>query len=283
MASAFTTPSICSPLVTKVVGWVEEHLQNLEVPSSDDTVTYLEWLAQNDKHFNKVKCSEQQEEDDNDINDDLEDDENEVTGTSSMKNAAMKLNAAAIFCYLDNPKKAKERISHLNNLEGLQISEKNLEVIRFLRDSLKRLLGMEVPSSSLKSLTKQDLGKKQLTAMYKFMEGYLGIVMGIPETKVLAIFLEAIDDDPECHVWYHYAYRTQRRIRRNIDRSINNRLDHPSDKEQDLAIKCHQKGPWDFKAVGDLAMLLKENLWTRSETFWNANQDGYNKSVRLFR
>lgn len=275
------TAPIPSPLVNMVISWVEGHrvlLRNAQVNQEESVYTYLEWLVQNEQHFMVPSSQQELEQNGND----------NATGISSMESAAMKLNAVAIFWYLNNLEKALEFLNLLDNLENLKVPEANLEVVRLLRDSLKKSLELTIPPgvTSQVSLIESDLqavGNEQLAAMLKFMEGYLGIVMGIPEPNALGLLREAIDKDPECHAWYHYAYRTQRRIRRNIDRSVNNRLDNPSDMEQDFARTCHQKGPGDFVAVGDLAMLLKENIWTQDEAFWNAHRGEYEESVRLFR
>lgn len=276
-----STDSTPFHLVPMVISWVERHrtiLENSIENREESLYTYLERLVQNDKHFQMPETTP--ELGDN-VNDDLEDEEDVTTGITSIKSAAMRLNAAAIFCHLNNLDKAKEHLNHLDNLEKLHVRKENLEVVKCLRDSMKQALGLAVPPEAIPLLLQtqiglQDVGNPQLAAMLKFMEGNLGIVMGIPEERVLDLQKQVINMDPKCHAWYHYAFWTQRRIRRNIHRAVSSRLECSSELEELWATKGYQNGPLDFIAIVDYATLLKDGLWIQRVASWN-NDETLNK------
>lgn len=283
MPSTVPFPS-SSPLVKKVIDWVEELLQHQEILEGKENSldACLEWLVQNKKHFQKRDS--QPPVDKEDVNDDLKDEEDDVTGITNLESAAMKLIAAAILCHLGNLERAKEILYFLEKLENVNVPSKTRGIIERLRDSLKQDLGLlDVAEKHLPLILESPQLTPNLEAMLLFIKSFTGILMGIPGELVLELQQKAIDKDPECHALYHYAYRTARHIRRNSKRILNKLLYNPSEQEENFAKEGYSRAPGDIYAITDYAMMLKEKLWTHKESYWKEHMDDYETCVKLSR
>ncbi len=119
-------------------------------------------------------------------------------------------------------------------------------------------------------------------ACLKYMWGCLGGNLKIAEERILLTFQEVVGLDPDYYIWYAEVYRKMRGIRRNSKRQATGRLVKPSEEEEDMCREAYIRAPNIYLNIKNLAMLLKETLWSEDQAYWDAKEDVYLHCIELF-
>lgn len=264
-------------LVEKVISWVVELRERLEtsavrVSEVSSLEDYLQWIikeAEEDTNRRRVitdkqvLAADQEGEEDND-------------DSGGMRKVANNLCLAAIHHYLNDTEQADRILDELMDINDTNTPNgRAFKILRntFVPKEADDFFGVNVVENG---------GDAKLDATLMNMKGVLGRLMGVPEELVLELHLKSVEKDPECHLWYHFAYRTLRRMRRNEKRSIDCKLGLPSKQERDLAEKAYRLSKGQaLGAITDYAVMLKESLWTLPHHAWKQNPD-YEKALDLF-
>lgn len=268
-------PSNRSPVIDLVVSWVDELRVHAcpNIPGS--SMSYLNWLVQEDRNLDEGFTVQ---------NDSAEDGgNNSCNGIFFIDEVAKKLSDAAIFIYLEDYASALHHLRQLLSLENLQLPSKNRKAVQIIRDSLFWTLGflyggIDVPTVMNYNWALEVGGDHALEAILDFMKARLGEEMGLPAEMVLVFLQQAVFKDKKCQTWYHYTLQKLQEIRTKDGLSI-----RPSKEEEKIAEAGYELSEGkDFIALTDYANHIKQVLWLQNEHEWNLQVEEYMTVIRLY-
>lgn len=122
-------------------------------------------------------------------------------------------------------------------------------------------------------------------AVIWFFKGRLAQRLNVRDEVTLEIFTKCTELDPNLPEWYHHLYRNLRRIRKNVGSSGSHFTisSKPITEEREVSEKAYQLAPYDCVSTTNLAIMIKECLWSEESLVWEENETEYMRCVTLFR